>query len=86
MLPMRGIVDCVEFGAGSSSGATRRSHEMVRIALASLSEFVLKLAMRLVVMSCIASSACLSTLDMSGESGYRTCRRRMWAFKSSAEA
>lgn len=75
-----------EVGEGSSSGATRRSQDIVRIALASLRELVFKLAIRLVAMSCMASSDCFSTLEISAESGYNACSRRIWAFRSSAEA
>jgi hypothetical protein len=58
-------------GAESSSGVTRRSHDIVRIADASLRELVLRDAMRFVAISRIASSACVSTDLISGESGYR---------------
>jgi len=82
------IVDAIlaEDGVGSSSGATRRNQDIVLIALASFNELVFKLAMRFVAISCIASSACFSTLEMSGDSGYNACRRLIWAFKSNAEA
>jgi hypothetical protein len=82
------IVDAIfeEDGVGSSSGATRRNQDIVLIALASFNEFVFKLAMRFVAISCIASPACFSTLDMSGDSGYKPCRRLICAFKSNAEA
>ncbi len=73
-------------GEGSSSGATRRSQEIVRIAEASFRELVLRDAMRLVAISRIASSACFSTELMSGESGYSACKCLICAFKSNAEA
>ena len=58
-------------GVGSSSGAIRRNQDIVRIAVASLRELVLRLAIKFVAISCMASSACFSTLEMSAESGYR---------------
>jgi hypothetical protein len=73
-------------GVGSSSGATRRSQLIVRIALASLRLLPRRLAMRLLHMSCIAVSACRLTLDIKGESGYKLCRRLMCALRSRAEA
>ena len=59
---------------------------MVRMALASFKELVLREEMRFVAISCIASSACAETDVMSGESGYRACRRRICALRSKAEA
>lgn len=76
----------IVFGEGSSSGATRRSQDIVRIADANFKELVFRLAMRFVAISCIASSACFSTDEMSGDSGYSPCSRLICAFRSNAEA
>lgn len=78
--------DPVDIGDGSSSGATLRNQDIVLIALASLREFVFRLEMRFVAISCIASSDCFSTLEISAESGYNACKRLICAFKSKADA
>lgn len=59
----------VEEGGVSSSGATRRNQEIVRMALASLRVLVRSDAMRLLAISCMAASACVDTEDTKGESG-----------------
>ena len=67
----------MDVGVGSSSGATRRSQEMVRMALANLRELAFREAIRFVAISCMASSACVETEVIKEEVGYRAWRRRM---------
>ena len=64
-------------GPALSSGATRRSQEIVRIAAASLSVLLRREVIRLVAISCMAESACAATEEIRGEEGYKACRRRM---------
>jgi hypothetical protein len=53
------LVCCCPVGGPSRSGATLRSQPMVRMAAASLIFGDRRLAIRLVVVCCIASSDCL---------------------------
>ena len=77
---------CFDDHASSSSGATRLSHPIVRMAPASLMPCDCNEAMRFVVIVFISCSAWDARDETSCESGYRVCKRLMWAWRSNAEA
>ena len=77
---------CFVDHASSSSGATRLSQPIVRIAPASLMPCDCREATRFVVIVFISCSACAVRDEISCESGYSWCRRLMWAWRSNADA
>ena len=83
-VPGKGLEEDDRRPGVASSGATRLSQPIVRMAAASRMFCPLKECMRLLVMSFIAFSASASTDWIRAESGCCICRRLMSAKRSSA--